>query len=177
MGTVTLGNTGDEPEAPAQHTQIEEKRKREAAWALLLIPTPGKITHSSLLSPHYIPLDVVPTFFQNCSLDAAAYQCVVCHLMSDQIKDEGNPSRVLEGDFTDQCSLEASSIWERSILVQKVTVLLSWKSLTNNFCFTPASAGYNAITRRLKRKEQAPDLKDGKPPSWLKMTMKTSSFH
>lgn len=63
MGTVTAGNTGDEPEVPAQYTQIEEKRKREAAWALLPIPTPGKITHSSLLSPHYIPPDVVPTFF------------------------------------------------------------------------------------------------------------------
>lgn len=72
MGTVTLGNTGDEPEAPAQHTPIEEKRKRKAARVLLLIPTAGKITHSSLLSPHYIPLDVVPTFFQNCSLDTAA---------------------------------------------------------------------------------------------------------
>lgn len=66
--------------------------------------------------------------------------------MSDQIEDERNPSRVLEGDFTNQSSLKASSIWERSIFVQKVTVLLSWKSLTNNFCFTPATAGYKAIT-------------------------------
>lgn len=66
--------------------------------------------------------------------------------MPDQIEDERNASRVLEGDFTKQGSLKASSIWERSIFVQKVTVLLSWKSLTNNFCFIPTTAGYKAIT-------------------------------
>lgn len=66
--------------------------------------------------------------------------------MSDQIEDERNPSRVLEGDFTNQSSLKTSSIWERSIFVQKVTVLLAWKSLTNNFCFTPITAGDKATT-------------------------------
>lgn len=57
--------------------------------------------------------------------------------MPDQVEDERNPARVLEGDFTDESSLQAPSIWKRSILVQEIAVLLSWKSLGNNLCFTP----------------------------------------
>lgn len=69
MGNVKLGNTGDEPAAPAQYPHIEGKRKkkknkeRKAAWVSFLIPTPGKITQGFLLSTHYLPLHVVPTFF------------------------------------------------------------------------------------------------------------------
>lgn len=48
--------------------------------------------------------------------------------MPDQVEDERNPARVLEGDFTNESSLQASSIWKRSILVQEIAVLLSWKS-------------------------------------------------
>lgn len=88
--------------------------------------------------------------------------------MSDQIEDKRNPARVLEGDFADQCSLKASSIWERSILVQKVTVLLSWKSLINNLCFIPASTECKAI-KQLGREAQPPESSDAKPPFWQKM--------
>lgn len=88
--------------------------------------------------PHLFPLEVAPTFLQDCPLDTAADEGVVGHLVPDQVEDEGHPAGVLEGNFADQSSLEASSVRERSVFVQEVTVLLSWKSLTNNSCFSPA---------------------------------------
>lgn len=78
---------------------------------------------------------MAPTFFQDCPLDTAADEGVVGHLVPDQAEDEGHPAGVLEGDFADQSSLEAPSVRERSVFVQEVTVLLSWKSLTSNSCF------------------------------------------
>lgn len=87
--------------------------------------------------PLHIPLEVAPTFLQDCPLDTAADEGVVGHLVPDQVEDEGHPPWVLEGDFADQSPLEAPSVRERSVFVQEVTVLLSWKGLTNNPCFSP----------------------------------------
>lgn len=95
---------------------------------------------------------MTPTFLEDCPLDAAADEGVVGHLVPDQVEDEGHPAGVLEGDFADQSSLEASSIRERSVFVQEVTVLLSWQGLENNPCLRPA--GCEGIT-------------DTKSPFWL----------
>lgn len=49
--------------------------------------------------------------------------------MSDHIQNKRNSARVLEGDFADQCSLQALAIRKRSIFIEKIAVLLTWKSL------------------------------------------------
>jgi hypothetical protein len=49
--------------------------------------------------------------------------------VSDHIQDKRNSARVLEGDFADQCSLQALTIRKRSIFIEKIAVLLTWKSL------------------------------------------------
>lgn len=36
---------------------------------------------------------------------------------------------MLKGDFAHKGSLQTPSIWERGILVEEITVLLTWKSL------------------------------------------------
>lgn len=49
--------------------------------------------------------------------------------MSDHIQDERDTARVLEGDSADQRSLQAFTVGKRSVFIEKIAVLLTWKRL------------------------------------------------